>query len=116
MPPWLMWRGGATGGLVIYSWQVQSPIVPLSRSDYRQVVHTHLPLFTKQYKLDRPRMVTLSSWEGNRWHCIKQWQHTAVFMTNVTCGLCALKTGYQHLPLRSLGIWVYLTFLPWFGG
>ena len=42
--------------VVICSSQVRSPAVPLSRSDPRQIVgtrthtHTHVLLFTKQYK------------------------------------------------------------------
>jgi len=45
--------------------RVQSPAVPPSRSELRQVVHTHVPLFTNKMVSAKP--VTLRSWEGNRW-------------------------------------------------
>ena len=38
-----------------------SPGHSASRNDSGQVVHTHVPLFTKQYKL-----VLIIGWEGNR--------------------------------------------------
>jgi len=43
------WHAGIE--LATQNSQVQSPAIPLSHSNPSQVVHTHVPLFTKQYKL-----------------------------------------------------------------
>jgi len=44
--------GGTIGGASdLHLKQVQFLTVPLSHSDPRQDVHTHVPSFTKQYKL-----------------------------------------------------------------
>jgi len=45
------WCGGQHVGLVIGRSRVQLPAMALSDNDLGQVVHTNVPLFTKQQKL-----------------------------------------------------------------
>ena len=50
------WRGGAIGRALdqrprLLELAGSILAVPLSHSDHRQVIHMHVPLFTKQYKL-----------------------------------------------------------------
>jgi len=50
---WLVWLDGVVVGHHISDWEVASSIpgCSASRCNSGQVVHTHVPLFTKQYKL-----------------------------------------------------------------
>jgi len=50
---WFVWLGGVAVGRRIRDQEVSSSILGCSaaRCNSGQVVHTHVPLFTKQYKL-----------------------------------------------------------------
>jgi len=56
--------GHGAGGTSNLEFEIQSVAILLSCSNPRQVICTHTPLFTKQYKLMRLR-VTFWIWEGS---------------------------------------------------
>ena len=82
------WCNGQSVGLATERLWVQLPAVLLSGNDLRQVCHTHVPLFTKQYKLVPAKgpvagRVTVGIAEST------DSRSALVYVTNVTRGLSA---------------------------
>ena len=63
--------------------------MPQSLSDPRQVMHTHMPLFTKHSELVPANGSDVMKLAGNSGLGRNYWQPTAVFMINVICMLSA---------------------------
>jgi len=66
-----------------------------TRNDSGQVVHTHVPLFTKQYIGIGQRAVMLCGWEGNRRSGIALAKHHRLSGIS-TYGLNGLGKGDEH--------------------
>jgi len=63
--------------------------MPQSLSDPRQVIHTHMPLFTKHSELVPANGSDVLKLAGNRRPGRNYWQPTAGVMINVICMLSA---------------------------